>query len=90
MTAYRAPRQNGYVERLIGSMRRECLDHLIIINETHLRGTLRAYIRYYNAQRTHLGINKDSPEAREVQAEGEIDRIAVGNGLHHFYFRKAA
>ena len=86
LTAYRAPWQNGYVERLIGSIRRECLDHLIIINETHLRGTLRAYIRYYNAQRTHLGINKDSPEPREVQAEGEIDKVAVVNGLHHYYF----
>jgi len=90
LTAYRAPWQNGYVERLIGSMRRECLDHLIIINETHLRGTLRAHICYYNAHRTHLGINKDSPETREVQAEGEIDKIAVANGLHHLYFRKAA
>jgi hypothetical protein len=51
---------------------------------------LHGYIRYYNAQRTHLGINKDSPETREVQAEGEIDRIAVANGLYHFCFRKAA
>jgi putative transposase len=90
LTAYRAPWQNGYVERLIGSIRMECLDHLIIINETHLRGILQGYIHYYNAQRTHLGINKDSPETREVQADGEIDRIAVANGLHYFYFRKTA
>jgi len=78
------------VERLIGSIRRECLDHLIIINETHLRGILHGYIGYYNAQRTHLGINKDSPETREVQADGEIDKMAVANGLHYYYFREAA
>ena len=83
LTAYRAPWQNGYAERLIGSIRRECLDHLIIMNERHLRGMLQSYIRYYNTQRTHLGINKDSPEPRGVQADGEIDKVAVVNGLHH-------
>jgi len=66
------------------------LDHLIIMTERHLRAILRSYIHYYNTQRTHLGINKDSPEPREVQAEGEIHKVAVVNGLHHFYFRKAA
>jgi len=90
MTAYRSPWQNGYCERLIGSIRRECLDHLIIMNQSHLRGILQSYIRYYNTQRTHLGVNKDSPEPREVQADGEIDRVAVVNGLHHYYFRRAA
>jgi transposase InsO family protein len=90
LTDYRSPWQNGYVERLIGSIRRECLDHLININDTHLRGILHGYIRYYNAQRTHLGINKDSPETREVQADGEIDKMAVANGLHYYYFREAA
>jgi putative transposase len=90
LTAYRAPWQNGYCERLIGSIRSECLDHVIIFNESHLRGILQEYIRYYNAQRTHLGIGKDSPEPREVQAEGEIDTLAVVNGLHHFYYRRAA
>jgi transposase InsO family protein len=90
LTAYRSPWQNGYVERVIGSIRRECLDHLIIVNEGHLRRVLKRYIHYYNNQRTHLGLNKDSPEPRTVQADGEIDRVAVANGLHHFYFRKAA
>ena len=90
LTAYRAPWQNGYAERLIGSIRRECLDHLIILNETHLRGILKEYVHYYNTQRTHLGIGKDSPEPREVQAYGEIDKVAVVNGLHHFYYRRAA
>jgi transposase InsO family protein len=90
LAAYRSPWQNGYVERVIGSIRRECLDHLIIVNESHLRKVLIRYIHYYNNQRTHLGLNKDSPEPREVQADGEIDSVAVANGLHHFYFRKAA
>jgi transposase InsO family protein len=89
-TAYKSPWQNGYVERLLGSIRRECLDHVIVLNEDHLRGTLREYVNYYNAQRTHLGIGKDSPEPREVQAEGEIDKVAVVGGLHHYYFRRAA
>jgi len=90
LTAYRSPWQNGFAERLIGSIRRECLDHVIILNETHLRGILEGYVRYYNTQRTHLGINKDSPEPREVQTEGEIDKVAVANGLHHYYYRRAA
>jgi transposase InsO family protein len=90
LTAYRSPWQNGYCERLIGSIRRECLDHLIVMNESHLRGILQSYIRYYNTQRTHLGINKDSPEPREVQTDGRIDKVAVVNGLHHFYYRRAA
>jgi len=89
-TAYRAPWQNGYAERLIGSIRRECLDHVIIFNESHLRGILQEYLRYYITQRTHLGIGKDSPEPREVQCDGEIDKVAVVNALHHFYFRRAA
>lgn len=63
---------------------------MIVLNEPHLRGILRSYIRYYNTQRTHLGINKDSPEPREVRADGKIDRLAVVNGLYHYYFRHAA
>jgi len=60
------------------------------MNESHLRTILQNYIHYYNTQRTHLGIKKDSPEPRELQAEGKIDKVAVVNGLHHFYFRRAA
>ena len=66
------------------------MNHLIILNETHLRGILQEYVRYYNTQRTHLAISKDSPEPRGVQANGEIDKVAVVGGLHHFYFRRAA
>jgi transposase InsO family protein len=90
LMAYKSPWQNGYVERLIGSMRRECLDHVIILNESHLRGILQQYVRYYNTQRTHLRIGKDSPEPRAIQAEGEIETTPFVGGLHHYYFRRAA
>jgi transposase InsO family protein len=90
LAAYRSPWQNGFVERLIGSIRRECLDHLIIVNESHLQQSLKRCFHYYHNQRTHLGLSKDSPEPRQVQAVGEIDRVAVANGLHHYYFRHAA
>jgi putative transposase len=90
LTAYRSPWRDGYVERVIGSIRRECLDHVIIANESHLRGILQSYLRYYNTQRTHLAVSKDSPDPREVQAHGEIEKVAVVNGLHHYYFREAA
>lgn len=90
VTAYRSPWQNGYVERFIGSIRREFLDHLIVMSESHLRKLLKEYFYYYNNQRTHLGLNKDSPESREVHVIGEIDKISVANGLHNYYYRKAA
>jgi len=90
VTAYRSPWQNGYCERVIGSIKRECLDHVIILNEKYWRSVLADYISYYNKYRTHLGINKDSPEGRPVQTEGKIDKIPMVNGLHHVYYRKAA
>ena len=90
VTSYRSPWQNGYVERVIGSIKRECLDYVIILNENHLRTILTDYFFYYNKYRTHLGINKDSPEGRPVQKEGKIDKIPIVNGLHHYYYRKAA
>ena len=90
LTAYRSPWQNGYVERVIGSIKRECLDHFIILNENHLRKILTDYVSYYNKYRTHLGINKDSPEGRLIQAEGTIYKVPAVNGIHHIYFRKAA
>jgi transposase InsO family protein len=90
VTSYRSPWQNGYVERVIGSIRRECLDHVIVLNESHLRNILTDYISYYNKYRTHLGINKDTPEGRSVLKEGEIYKVPAVNGLHHVYFRKAA
>jgi putative transposase len=90
ITAYRSPWQNGYVERVIGSIRRECLDHVFVLNENHLRTILTEYVSYYNKYRTHLGLNKDSPEGRLVQKEGKIDKIPIVNGLHHYYFRQTA
>jgi transposase InsO family protein len=90
VTAYRSPWQNGYVERVIGSIKRECLDHVIILNEVHLRSILAEYFSYYNKYRTHLGINKDSPEGRPIQTVGKIDKIPFVNGLHYVYFRQAA
>jgi transposase InsO family protein len=82
--------KNGYVERVIGSIKRECLDHVIILNESHLRSILSDYISYYNKYRTHLGIDKDSSDGRPVQLTGKIDKMPAVNGLHHVYFRKAA
>jgi transposase InsO family protein len=90
MTAYRCPWQNGYVERVIGTIKRECLDHVIILNENHLKSILDNYVSYYNKYRPHLGINQDSPEGRAVQSEGTIYKVPAVNGLHHVYFRKAA
>jgi transposase InsO family protein len=74
LTAYRAPWQNGYAERLIGSIRRECLDHVNVLNEDHLRGILQQYVRYYNTQRTHLEIGKDSPKREKSKASGRLTR----------------
>jgi transposase InsO family protein len=91
-TAPRSPWQNPYVERLIGSVRRECLNHLIIWDESHLRRIVRNYLAYYHGSRTHLSLNKDAPEGRvqESAEVGEIRAIPVVGGLHHRYTRQAA
>lgn len=86
-TTARSPWQNGHVERLIGSIRRECLDHLIIFGEVHLRRVLRAYADYYNRTRTHLSLDKDTPLARPILREGRINSIPHLGGLHHSYVR---
>ncbi len=83
----RSPWQNGYVERVIGSIRRECLDHVIIWSEVHLRRVLREYTLYYNATRTHLGLDKDAPNRRPIRSCGTIIASAVLGGLHHQYCR---
>lgn len=83
----RSPWQNGYVERVIGSIRRELLDHVIVWSEAHLRHLLVAYQTYYNAARTHLGIAKDSPDHRPIQALGAVVAVPVLGGLHHRYAR---
>jgi len=86
-TAPRSPWENGHAERLIGSIRRECLDHVIVFGERHLRHVLRSYARYYNGVRTHLSLAKDSPLPRDVQAVGTILPLPVVQGLHHHYVR---
>ena len=83
----RSPWQNAYVERLIGSLRRECLDHMLIFGERHLRRVLRSYCTYYNETRTHLGLNKDTPLPRPIQQAGIITARPVLSGLHHCYAR---
>jgi transposase InsO family protein len=86
-TAPRSPWQNGHIERLIGSIRRECLDHVVVLGEAHLRQILRAYADYYNRARTHLALEKDAPLARPAQAVGSVIAIPFLGGLHHQYTR---
>jgi transposase InsO family protein len=82
-----SPWQNGFAERLIGSIRRECLDHIIIRGEAHLRRVLKSYADYYNRFRTHRSLNKDAPVSRSVQRTGVIRSGAILGGLHHHYGR---
>jgi len=91
-TSPRSPWQNPYVERLIGSIRRECLDHVVIVNENHLRHVLHEYLSYYSEARTHLGLEKDSPETRAIEPPeaGRVVALPRVGGLHHRYTRRAA
>ena len=82
-----SPWQNGFAERLIGSIRRECLDHLIVFGEEHLRRILKSYADYYNCVRTHRSLHKDAPVSRPVQRSGIISSHAILGGLHHQYVR---
>jgi len=86
-TAARSPWQNGHVERLIGSVRHECLDHLVVFGEAHLRHVLKTYAGYYNKVRTHLSLDKDAPNCRRTQTVGSIVAMSVLEGLHHQYVR---
>jgi putative transposase len=92
ITAARSPWQNPFVERLIGSIRRECLDHMIVLSENHLRRILKSYFAYYHRSRTHLSLAKDAPEPRANQPPelGVVIEIAEIGGLHHRYERRAA
>jgi transposase InsO family protein len=85
-----APRsrwRNGHAERLIGSIRRECLDHVVVFGEAHLRRILAAYTGYYNELRTHLSLDKDSPGRRPIQRLGQLVARPILGGLHHQYCR---
>src|SRR5271169_3268697 len=88
-TAARSPWQNGYAERLIGSIRRDCLDNVVVFGERHLRHLLKSYQSYYNEARTHLSLDKDAPVSRMVQAQvlGRIIAEPPLGGLHHQYVR---
>ena len=86
-TAPASPWQNGVAERLIGSIRRECVDHIIVLGEMHLRRVLKSYADYYNSVRTHRSLNKDAPVSRPVQRTGAISSRAILGGLHHHYTR---
>ena len=92
LSAPRSPWQRGYVERLIGTVRRECLDHVIVFNERSLCRHLRAFCDYYHRSRTHLALQKDSPEPRDIQPPdaGRVISIPQVGGLHHRYERRAA
>ncbi len=93
LIAARSPWQNPYVERVIGTLRRELLDHVIVLGEQHLRRLLRRYIdEYYHPCRTHLSLGKDAPHARRVEPPGmgEVVQLPVVGGLHHRYTRRAA
>jgi hypothetical protein len=92
LSAPRSPWQRAYVERVIGSIRRECLDHVIVFNETGLRRMLSVYFSYYHETRPHLSLEKDSPEPRKVQPPelGQVVAVPQVGGLHHRYERCAA
>ncbi len=92
LIAPRSPWQNAYAERVIGSIRRECLNHVIVLSESHLRRILRSYLDYYHSSRTHLSLDKDCPEPRLVQPPelGRIVALPQLGGLHHLYERMAA
>src|SRR5262245_41474265 len=92
VVAPRSPWQNAYAERVIGSIRRECLDHVVVISERHLRAILTKYVDYYNGCRTHLSLAKDAPKPQSVQppSEGKVMEVPRVGGLHHEYLRCAA
>jgi putative transposase len=92
LTAPHSPWQNAFAERLIGSIRRECLDHVVVLGERHLRRLLTAYFAYYHRARTHLSLDKDAPDGRTIESPelGAITPIPEVGGLHYRYVRRAA
>ena len=86
-TTVKSPWQNGYAERLIGSIRRDCVDHVVVFSEQHLRRVLKNYASYYNQVRTHLARDKDAPEFRHPQRVDDIIELPLLGGLHHHYVR---
>jgi transposase InsO family protein len=87
LTPVRSPRANAVAERLVGTLRRECLDHLVVLNEAHLRAVLTEYARYYNAERPHRTLALDTPQPANRIRHGPIRASPVLGGLHHVYER---
>jgi hypothetical protein len=83
------PWQNPYIERLIGTIRRECLDHVIVLGERHLMRVLSEYLAYYHGYRTHQSVEMDAPDGRRVQVDGAVQAVPHLGGLHHHYERAA-
>ena len=92
LTAPHSPWQNPFAERLIGSIRGECLNHVLVLDESHLRRILARYFLYYHRARTHLALDKDAPDVRPVELPeaGRVVEIPEVGGLHHRYVRQAA
>ena len=92
VTAWRSPWQNPYVERLIGTIRRECIDHVVVLNDRHLKKILRSYLGYYHEWRVHQALDMDAPNERPVQSHksGAVVEFPEVGGLHHHYERRAA
>src|SRR5437867_1594289 len=92
LTAPHSPWQNPFAERLIGSILRECLDHVLVLSERHLRRLLTSYFAYYHRARTHLALQKDAPDGRPIEGPeiGKVVQIPEVGGLHHRYVRRAA
>jgi transposase InsO family protein len=92
LTAPSSPWQNPFAERLIGSVRHECLDHVLVLNERHLRRILTRYLAYYHRTRTYLALEKDAPAGRPIERPevGRVVQIPEVGGLHHRYVRRAA
>jgi putative transposase len=92
LTAPQSPWQNPFAERLIGSIRRECLSHVLVINERHLHRILTRYVSYYHQARTHLALDKDAPDVRPIAfpSAESIVQLPEVDGLHHRYIRQAA
>jgi transposase InsO family protein len=92
LISYKSPWQNPFVERITGSIRRECLDHIIVIIEKHLRSVLKEYKQYYNSMRPHLSLNRNSSiprKAESLEEVGDVKSTPILDGLHHFYSRAA-
>src|SRR5262245_63319785 len=86
-TSLRSPWQNAYAERLVGSIRLECVDHIVVLGDRHLRHTLLSHMNYYNEVRTHLSLGKDAPVSRVIHAVGRILPMPILDGLHPVYVR---